>query len=207
MIIIYVCHDQYSVDICTEKTPGAYIILVGPRIVISKYPERLIIARDLPHNIEDERKLLTFTAWYAIVKNNLFPEESHLCILDWDVILPLIDNISEDVGVLFEDPGWHIYSNITKSVIDNYCLMKGMPYLTGRWACTTNYILSKKVLSEFVDFYCSSYNYIKERDTKCLSWYHERVFSAFITHNKYSRKVIPGSIHYQLNSHGHDVNS
>jgi hypothetical protein len=202
MIIIYVCHDQRSVDICIEKTPSAYIFLVGPNLVTSKYPERLIIARDLSNNIEHERKLLTFTAWYAIVKNNLFPEETHLCILEWDVTVPPVSDIQEDIGILFEDPGHHIYTDVNRSVIQAYILSKGiLHFLSGKWPCTTNYILSKRVLAEFVNFYYPSYTYIKERDPRRLSWYHERVFATFIKHKKYSSKFIPGAIHIQANSH------
>ena len=38
-------------------------------------------------NIENEKALLTFTAWYAIIKNNLFSNYKYLCILEYDVVL------------------------------------------------------------------------------------------------------------------------
>ena len=113
MLIIYVCHNEESVRICLEKTPDAYIMLVGSE-VLSFSSEKIIIVRDLLDNIEDEKKLLTFTAWYAIVKNNLFLDEKHICIVEWDTFLPNLKDIdfTEDIYSFFYDDGRNFRNDI-----------------------------------------------------------------------------------------------
>jgi len=201
MIIIYVCHDQQSIDECNFKDPNAHILLVGPNNGISKFPSRLIILRDLPFNIEYERKLLTFTAWYAIVKNNLFSDKEKLCIVEWDITLPEIPEISTDIASFVQDKG-HFYCNVNSGILDTYLHDKlGYKFVDQVWACTTNYILSRHVLIKFVEFYESTYSQIKNLDLRNLSWYHERIFWGFIDTHKFSITHITGAHHRQANTH------
>lgn len=46
----------------------------------------VIIARDLPFNIEQFPKLVTYTGWYALVKNNLLKGD-YCLMLEYDVVL------------------------------------------------------------------------------------------------------------------------
>ena len=44
--------------------------------ITKKYPFIIINVCELVRNIEIEAKLLTFTAWYAIIKNKLFTNDT-----------------------------------------------------------------------------------------------------------------------------------
>jgi hypothetical protein len=206
MIIIYVCHDQQSVDNCIKKDPDSYIFLVGPA-EIKNNSNKIIVARNLPHNIESERKLLTFTAWYAIIKNKLFLEQTHLCILECDTTIPSLNkytNINEDIGAFFTDGGTCFQYDINYSVLLEFIKKKNITYETPTrpWNCTTNYIIKRTLLEKFVDFYYPDcLTYIKTHDIKRFSWYHERIFWVFLVENKASILKIPGAIHLQSGSH------
>ena len=84
-VVVFVCHDNHSIEHVLPY--GFHILVVGNRDISEEYMSKVIMARNLPYHIEDEPKLLSFTAWYAISKNNLFPEYDHICILEWDVVL------------------------------------------------------------------------------------------------------------------------
>jgi hypothetical protein len=93
-----VCHDSDSIkQVIHHNCP---IIFVGDKECDIDYP-KLIIARNLENNIEYEKKLLTFTAWYAIIKNNLFLDYTYLCILEYDVNLK--SNFEEEMNKLLTD--------------------------------------------------------------------------------------------------------
>jgi len=47
---MYVCHNQESVDVCNIKSSNSHILFVGPGNVVSKFPERLTIVRDITYN-------------------------------------------------------------------------------------------------------------------------------------------------------------
>ena len=87
VMIVFVCHSIETVEDALCKIPNAHIIFVGDKEVnesIRKNPN-IIIAREQPHNIEHEKKLLTFTAWYVIIKNDLYKEYEYICVLEYDV--------------------------------------------------------------------------------------------------------------------------
>jgi len=169
--------------------------------------EKLTIVRNLPDNIEHQRKLLTFTAWYAIIKNNLFPGEDMLCILEWDVDIPAIETfsrITQDVGVFFVDDGTNFMNDVNARVLHNYLVLKGISYPNVRsaWGCTSNYVMRRNILKSFVDFYYPScIEHIQSFDNAKLSWYHERIFWIFLTHTCPSKICIPGAKHIQSGSH------
>jgi hypothetical protein len=205
--IIYIAHDKNSVDECLKSEPSATIILVGPQDIGEdiKYVE-VIIARDLPNNIEDKKKLLTFTAWYAIIKNDLFINNEHLCLLEWDCKLPkekLEFNKDNDVGAFFQVNHSFMPKNINKSIFQNYLKNKKLQYENFQtWYATTNCIVRRSILSEFVDFYFPScVDDIEAYKEEAISWYHERIFFIYILHKKLKIQFISGSKHYGLTSH------
>jgi hypothetical protein len=203
MLIIYVCHDEVSTNLCLSKQPESRILFVGP----NDYPknERVIVVRDLLYNIESERKLLTFTAWYAIIANKLFVDEEYLCILEWDTDIPDLKLFTPvtDAICFFSDSGKHFLNDIKIDVFDGYLKEKGIVYKTynKEWSCTTNYILKRKILEEFVEFYYPSCNYITKFHPEKISWYHERIFWVFLFSKNSSINILDGGIHRQANSH------
>ena len=76
--IVLVCHniDIVTAILADDMKQNFHIIFVGNNPISDELytNNRITIARNLPNNIESEKELLTFTAWYAIVKNNLFIE-------------------------------------------------------------------------------------------------------------------------------------
>lgn len=62
-------------------------IFVGPRPVDKiESLDNVIVARNLPINIEECTKFCDFTAWYAIVKNNLV-NKGHAVLIQYDSLL------------------------------------------------------------------------------------------------------------------------
>jgi hypothetical protein len=88
VIFTMVCHNKdIALSILNDPNKKKYIILFVGKEEITIKNKRLIILRNLEFNIEKEKDLLTFTAWYAIIKNNLFTKYDYICILEYDVIL------------------------------------------------------------------------------------------------------------------------
>lgn len=56
---------------------------------VSKVKERkdVIICRDLEHNIEQYKNLTSYTAWYAVWKNNLYDDVDYITFLEYDCVL------------------------------------------------------------------------------------------------------------------------
>ena len=86
--LVFICHDLNSILNIKKYLiySNCYIIFVGNKELLYDN-KKIIIARLYDNNIEHEQKLLTFTAWYLIIKNNLFKEYTHICLLEYDVII------------------------------------------------------------------------------------------------------------------------
>jgi len=214
-LIIFVCHDQNSVDECLKKHSNAYILFVGPNSI--KYRDldlsRIIIVRDLKDNIEYERKLLTFTAWYAIIKNNLFSENKYLCILEWDIDnVPEYINHNESIDILsfYTDNKNKFLDKISTDVLTKFLKVKNFEYTSynSTWFATTNHSLKREILEKFINwYYPDCIKIIKEEDEKYFSWYHERCFWCFIILNKYKTLLQTGLVHRWNKSHCNTINN
>ena len=162
--IIFVCHDNDSISKVIHY--NHHIILVGYKEISKEYLQypKLIIARDLKNNIENEQKLLSFTAWYAIIKNNLFSEYDYLCILEYDVLLhELFENYINDTlnssnisNISFIIRYEHIYTYDTNiNVMNKFLELKNIdPNIVSQmngWGNTTNQCIRRDILSDFVD--------------------------------------------------------
>ena len=202
-MIIYICHDQSSIDVCNIKSPDAQILLVGPNDAVSKFPDKLTVVRNLPFNIEEERKLLTFTAWYAIIKNDLFSDTDILCLLEWDATLTAsIPDITYDVVFLMSFSDYFL-NDISPNILTKYLGDRGL-YINKPgeiWGSSTNVILRRHVLKKFVDLYYPSCIVELKKDIYNFSYYHERVFSMFVKTNKFFTIILPIVLHLQSNSH------
>jgi hypothetical protein len=218
-IIIFVCHDIGSVKFTLNSDKNAHIIFVGDKSVVYDAilnNPNIIIARNLPNNIEHEKKLLTFTAWYLIVKNNLFPDYDFFTVLEYDVVLDKgfkqnLDNelASNEFDVIsFNHFMWSFLMNVELSVCEHFVQLKNINFRDvyskihqNGWYPTTNQCIKKQVLIDFVNWYYPDYLEIKNKDLHRLSWYHERMFSVFIYHYNLRIKAIPGLKHLSRDSH------
>jgi hypothetical protein len=209
--IIYICHNEKLINELQSKYDNPTIIFVGNSEVKIENPN-IIIARNLINNIENEPKLLTFTAWYLIAKNNLFTEYDYLCLLEYDVILEanfennLIKECAKNenhiISFIPQNNGNCFLCDINYNIFNNYLISKNIHYNTYElWYSTTNHCIKREILLDFVDWYYPSYLQIKALDYTKLSWYHERLFSAYLNDKKTSIKYLPGLQHIQLNSH------
>jgi hypothetical protein len=189
---------------------GFPILLVGSREIHEEYQSKVTMVRDLPHQIEHEPKLLSFTAWYAISKNNLFPECDHICILEWDVVLdkdflPLLQELCDPTvdAVSFVEVNHSFTSDISIPIADQFLKQKGISYLIGhkRWGCSTNQCLRRSLLDEFVDWYFPSCLLIKHLDEPQFSWYHERLYMIFLDLHSMKYKLGKGLRHLFADSH------
>jgi len=208
--IVLVCHNNESIQYVLNHNYN--IIVVGNNIIKEEYQNnpKIIIARNLPINIEHEPKLLTFTAWYAISKNKLFTEYNHICILEYDVILDALfksnlDNVcnqSYDI-IQFVTPISHsLFSDINKGVLLEYLKQKNIYNINlNSWGPTTNKCMKIEILNEFVDWYYPSCLFIKLNDYKQLSWYHERIFAIYTYNKNFNHITCDGLKHIYLNSH------
>lgn len=215
MKTIFICHDINSVNYIIRDLKTANIIFVGNSEVneeIINNPN-IIIARNLKHNIEHEPKFLTFTAWYAIAKNNLYPECQHLCLFEYDVSIELyIENQvlnycnenPETKIITFLSTHTHFNLDINKQVFDHFLNLKNCTYDIDSkhvWYPTTNHCINKNILCDFVDWFYPDCLVIKLLDINSVSWYHERLFSVYLTTNNIAVVVSKGITHVSQDSH------
>ena len=216
VIVVLVCHNTDIINsiLSDEKKNNFHILFVGDKPIsdeLSNHP-RIIISRNLQNNIEKEKDLLTFTAWYAIVKNNLYMEYNYICILEYDVHLEdnfeseLIKNCKLNTFDLISFIFVHyaFFVDVKINIMD-YFLNKQNLYLKDYnslgWFATTNHCLRRDILIKFVDWYYPDCLHVKRLDPNQISWYHERMFHCFIDGYSYKTYHLPLLSHTQSDSH------
>ena len=214
LIIVFVCHDDESIKkVLSHEYP---ILFVGNKPIANEFRsnKNIYILREFEFNIENEYKLLTFTAWYGIIKNNLFTNYNYICILEYDVLFDnhFINNLNTvcktnnvDVISFFNDNynQWFL-CDINKLVLQHFLNIKNIKININnpvKWAPTTNQCMRREILSDFVDFYYPDCLEIKKYDIDGLSWYHERIFSLYLTHKDINYIEQTGLQHIVNNSH------
>jgi len=206
--IVFICHDEDSIQ--TVLHYGHPILLVGDKVV--KNRENVIVVRDLPIHIEYIPKLLTFTAWYAIVKNQLFKESEFLCLLEWDAVLDksfesnlkalcrtevqAISFMESGLGDLLADVNLNVFFKFLKekSLTHKYV------FSIQTWGISSNQCIRRKLLEEFVEWYYPC-PIILEEDPNRVSWYHERIYMVYLNHRSIPYTLCKGLTHLFKNSH------
>lgn len=215
--IVFICHDNTTINECLEKTNNCYVLFVGDNDIDAelRMNSRVTVVRDLQNNIESEKKLLTFTAWYAIIKNNLFLEYQYICLFEYDVIIEptfettlrsMTQNATNDV-IYFMWVDFCFMPDISEDVFDEFLRSKNVEepnkYKVTSWFCTTNHCILRNILDDFVDwYYPNCLTIIKAKDHKRLSWYHERMFHVYTNLNNLVAVHKGGVQHLFKNSHG-----
>jgi len=214
-LIIFVCHDNNSISkVIHHNYP---IIFVGSQEISDDYSNysKIIIARNLENNIEHENKLLTFTAWYAICKNNLFSDYDYLCILEYDVELDenFEKNLKEKclnnnnnngvISFLHDSSNGCLYFHVTKQILDDFLILKNENngWLDKGWGTSTNQCVRRDILNDFVDWYYPDCLTIKIKDNTYFSYYHERIFMFYLRNKGIDFIILNGLKHYQQCSH------
>jgi hypothetical protein len=209
VLIVFICHDDESVEHVIHY--GYPILFVGDKETL--YRDKVILVRELPDHIEHLPKLLTFTAWYAIVKNKLFLGYDHLCLLEWDVILKddfelLLQekcNEGHEVISFYEAGIGDLLGGIHTTVLFKYLKEKGCQlndiYSIKKWGVQSNQCLRRSLLNDFVEWYYPSCIMILELDPALTSWYHERIFMIYLNHRSIEYTAYRILDHLSRNSH------
>lgn len=210
LTVVFVAHTMEIVLRLNRDYMQPHILFVGDKPTHACDNPNVVLVRDLPHNIEDRWRLLTFTAWYAVVKNNLYPEAELLCILEYDAHVvcdqfcsKVKEAARESTVVGFLEDRNCFFNDIRPEILAEYLETKCIdPSVYGKdyvWLCTTNLCAPRQFFKEFVDWY--DYAFVVERDTENLPFYHERLAAVF-AHTKYSTALVGDVLrHDQKNSH------
>lgn len=212
--LVFICHSEELVKKLYDTYKNPIVLFVGSNTLDQTIYPDVIVVRNLLHNIEYEKSLLTFTAWYAIVKNDLFKDEEHLCILEYDVILSenfketlssLLQNDRQlDVISFIKDQKSYYNTDINSNVLYDFIESKGekQQYIKD-WYASTNHCLKRTILKDFVDWYYPDYLQIKKAHSEKLAFYHERLFYYYIQLKKLKNVYMEGLTHLCNNSHGY----
>jgi len=215
-VIIFICHDNKTISSVLKKNLKHFIIFVGNKEISDEHRQnsKIIIARELITNIEIEWNLLTFTAWYAIIKNNLFIEYEYLCILEYDVILHtnfetiLHNQCKENTDIISFTQSdqnallWDIDYSVCIEYLINQQLNTQDFHNVTIWGSSTNHCMKRYIVEDFVNWYYPSCLFIKENHYEKLGYYHERIFAIYYFYKKYNHVFLNGILkHLQLISH------
>jgi hypothetical protein len=214
--ICFICHSVDSIKYIfnTNKFLDFSIIFVGDKELTTEYlnNSNIIIARNFSNNIENEKQFLTFTAWYLIVKNNLFSEYKYIFMFEWDIYIKkefttnIKSAISSDLDIIsFSKNEYYFFHDINVNVFKYYLKTKNIDPFTyndySYWLPSTNHGIKRDVLVKFVDWYYPSCFLIDKLNSGNISWYHERLFFVYIDFYKLAVGVFNGVQHMQNNSH------
>jgi hypothetical protein len=219
--LVFVCHNLDIVNsiLADDMKDNFHIMFVGNNNIKDEWDtnDRITIVRNLPDNIEKEKELLTFTAWYAIVKNNLFINYEYICILEYDVqinqnfetelISKCETNIYDVISFIFCSN--YFMSDIKEKVIKFFLENNNIEFKKfNHWAATTNHCLKRNIMEEFVDWYYPNCLTIKQLDPIKFSWYHERIFYSFIDSRSYHMGQLTNLLSHSFSdSHSHMHNN
>jgi len=228
-------HDQniileYENNQKYKNIPNLKYVFLGNRDIDKiNNLDNVIIARDLPHNLEQYPNINAFTGWYALWKNDLITTK-YVNFFEYDtiiddrlfVVLPkLIENGFDLLGYIpiecnnyhfIDNPNWT--SEIFKSIQKNYntdlksmikFLMEKNPQMT--WSSTSNTTFRKSVLDEYMNWFIPLLGDFIELRTAGHA--HERSTTFYSIMNNKPFLITKNLLkHFQLDSHktqGHEV--
>lgn len=167
-----------------------------------------------PDNIEHHKTLLTFTAWYALIKNDLTYTD-HVGIFEYDTEINFGNFFAQDKrgnSYLKKDT---IIGFNPRKIVGDPMFLDPVPGLVDLlpdkwiakmmkqdgWNSTSNLIMPVKFLKEFVKWYEKMIPEILLHPKH--SHYHERCVSIYAINNGYKSLYFPELIrHLQQKSHG-----
>jgi hypothetical protein len=211
-----VCHDQDIIIDSLQKNkfsglPNYKFMFVGnkPTNLIENI-ENVIICNRLEFNIENYPKLCSFTAWYAVSKNNL-SEKKYCCLLEYDVALSQdfhkknLEAISKEAVCsyfieLIDNP---VFSDATpwlRTFFKKYNINTSKIYKEKFWYCTTNFIVRNDILKNFNNWFYEIASMFKDCDLG--AYMHERMINVYCILNEINIEYIKNTLkHFQLCSH------
>ena len=190
----------------------------------------LIVARDLPINLEQYPLFTSFTGWYALWKNNLI-KTKYVNLFEYDVVLSpeieqhqvrMYDGNAEMIGYnpipmsnfhFIQNKDWveHIapaLKELYNQDIYNYFGRVLQQNPQSIWSSTSNTTFRTDVFEEYMKWFEPVVPRIQE--TKTCGHAHERSITFFAHFRKKKQLLTQGLLtHLQLDSHktqGHSVN-
>lgn len=180
----------------------------------------LIIARELPINIEQYPKLTSFTGWYALYKNDLL-KSKYVNLFEYDIkyIPEFVDINKEMLSKDFDFIGYFPMSILdivyikelkysrelidsvkNKTNFDIIDLINNLPQNT-KWSSSSNSTWRVDSLIKYLEWIMQFIDDIKESNFS--GHIHERSISFFYFMENLNVKLTQGLMfHAQLNSHG-----
>ena len=223
--VFIVCHDQNIIiknesDKKFESLKRYRYLFVGKGSVnlIENNP-KVVICRRLKDNIEDYKYLVSFTAWYALAKNDLI-KTKYVSVLEYDVHLSS-DFYDKNHGVLDRTNGiigyvvypllgplylsattWlqrslkRIYDIDVESLVNSYV----QETKKNAWTSSSNHTMPTDIFLEFVDWFIPMSELFKNEPLG--AHVHERSIKVFSILKKYRNCYVPSVlIHEQDKSH------
>jgi len=211
-----VCHDQNIINKQIKNNQFIKLNNYKYLFVGNKNIDKLnnqVVCRDLEHNIENYNSLCSFTAWYAVSKNNI-SDSKKICFIEYDTNIisePVLNDLEEneincysitlfDHYVFYKSTPW---LEIALKKIYNINLHDFVKHYSDRykfWPTTTNIALTKDILDKFVDWFLPMTEIFKHDSLG--AYVHERAFFIFcILHNIKMRYSANTFDHQQASSH------
>ena len=177
----------------------------------------IIVCRDLPINIEQHKNLVTYTGWYALVKNNLLTHEYNF-MLEYDVVLsPKFDQIvsttvkqartknvfsfiPNDKDYFFYEylPDMFYNKNLLRIEREEFIAL-GFPE---KWMGTSNSLWNKNFLKEFVEWFEQWLECDQLMKYDGIGHVVERAITVFCIIHRYRYNFVSGVLeHFFLDSH------
>jgi len=199
-----------------------YVFLGNRDVNLIENNPNVIIARNLPHNIEQYPLFTSFTGWYALWKNNLINSD-YISLFEYDTILS--ENIEQMQSKFFydntdmigyvpfpanhfqfiENTDWveHIFTAIKQVYnFDMYRFIKNLSLKNPNllWSSTSNTTFKNNVFFEFMSWFEPLIDIIKE--TRTCGHAHERAISFFYLSKNKKMSLTDNLLkHLQLDSH------
>jgi hypothetical protein len=197
-----ICHDKDSVAMARRNFPDSTILFVGS--LETPEDQDMIIIRNLPKNIENLPQFLTFTAWWAISHNSLFTDYDFIALFEWDTHTKseFWDNVNTTINTSVDALGLFKYDKHFYFIDSSKKLFESLENLKlsvpdSKWFSSSNCILERKKLDEFVSLYETQLDNLKD-DPKC-KWAHERVYGSWLLTQRV--EYVPGLMHWFACSH------
>jgi len=223
------CHDQDIIlDYESHNKFGSlknyrYVFLGNREIDKIENNDKVIIARNLKHNIEEFPNINSYTGWYALWKNDLI-KTPYVNLFEYDIIINdkleqviskfIYDNhkmigyipISCRNSNFIDDKRW--VNDIFVAIKDVYKidLEKTIRmYITNNpnmsWSSTSNATFEISFFKQYMSWFEPLAEKLKPSITAGHG--HERSTTFFCLLNKYNPIILQGlMVHYQMNSHG-----
>ena len=221
-----IIHTQELVLACEREgrfshLPSYRYLFVGPRDVSRlREVDNVVVARELPDNIEVYPNLLSFTGWYAVTRNGL-AHAPWVTLLEYDVrvtrdfsskTLSSLRTAPQIIGYVPFPLSHSMYLHATPWFISALRKVHGIdvPQLVrnhldaggvDQWTATTNASLSKAELEAFVEWFVPVSRVF--RHDPIGAHVHERALPVFCMLRDLENFLLPDVLeHQQERSHG-----